>query len=795
MMTSQSAFFLLIATSAVASPPASLRPFLERHCYDCHDAEVKKGGLDLETLPADSTDAAALGQWTRLYDKVVSGEMPPKRKTPPPAAEREAFTGLLAQALNRWDTAIKGTVMRRLNRVEYEHTLQDLLGVRTELKGLLPEDGKAHGFDTVGEALDLSPVHLQRYMDAARAALLEAVKFGPAPEKRQVSAAFDAGRQASNLGKHWHRLEDGSVVFFNNGGFPSIMPDFTAPVDGLYRLTFSGRAFQSEEDVAFSLYAGTFGRDNDTRPLGVLGMSPAATTHTLKVFLREREKIRVYPQLNADFPALQKSGPAAYPGAGLALQPVAIEGPLVEDWPGRGHRLLFGELETRESKRGKGKSGKPGVAVGEIASSHPEADARRLLGQFLPAAFRRLVSEEAIQPYLRLALDELAMGASFFEAMLTAYVAVLCAPDFLFLREPAGPLDDFALASRLSYMLWSSAPDEALIAAAAQGQLSTATGLRTQTERLLNDARAARFTTHFTGQWLNLREIDFTIPDKQLYPEYNDTLKQAFLRETELFFDEVLRHNLSVAHFVDSDWTMLNAPLARLYGIPGVEGMAFRKVALQPEHHRGGVMTHASVLKVSANGTTTSPVVRGIWVLERILGQHPSPPPPGVPGVEPDIRGAETLRQLLDQHRNLESCNGCHRVIDPPGFALENYDVIGGWRENYRSLGKDFSKPASLPAGVRNVQWRVGPAVDASGETPEGQPFQNLADYKKLILAEPVRFTRALAEKLAVYGSGRGMGFSDRPELDRIATTVLSQGNGFRDLVHEVVQSSIFRTK
>ena len=788
---------VLSAANLAAAPPASLRPFLQAHCYDCHDAEVQKGGLDLESLAAESGDAQTLATWTLVHDKVSSGEMPPKKRTAPPVAEKASFMQGLAPVLEQWDLALKGRVLRRLNRIEYEHTLQDLLGVHTELKGLLPEDGKAQGFDTVSEALDLSPVHLQRYMEAAKAALLDAVKWGPAPEKRRVTAAFDGDRNASNVGKHWHKLEDGSLVFFGNGGFPSIIPEFTAPVEGRYRLVIAGRAYQTEEEVTFALYAGTFGRDNDSRSLGVLAMPATGASHTLEVHLRQREKVRFFPQLSPDFPVLQKQGPAAYPGAGLALQPVEIEGPLIDDWPGRGHRLLFGDLKTSEPEqgKGKGKAARSGVRLGDFVSLQPEEDARRLLSQFVPLAFRRPVTAEQLEPYLQLAMEESAAGASFFEAMLTSYIAVLCSPDFLFLREPAGRLDDFALAARLSYLLWSSGPDEELLRMAAAGRLSQPDGLRAQTERLLKDARAARFTTHFTGQWLNLREIDFTLPDKQLYPEYNDTLKLASLQETELFFDEILRGNLSVANFVESDWTMLNEPLAKLYGIPGVKGVAFRRVALRPEHHRGGVMTHASVLKVSANGTTTSPVVRGIWVLERILGVHPSPPPPGVPGVEPDIRGAETLRQLLEKHRNLESCNGCHRVIDPPGFALEHYDVIGGWRENYRSLGKEFPKPKVLPVGVRNVQWRVGPAVDASGQTPEGHTFQNLTEYKKLILAEPSRFTRALAEKLAVYGSGRGMGFSDRSELARITDTVVRKGNGFRDLLHEVVQSAIFLNK
>lgn len=478
--------------------------------------------------------------------------------------------------------------------------------------------------------------------------------------------------------------------------------------------------------------------------------------------------------------------------------PIEIEGPDVGEWPGRGHKLLFGDLEARETGSGggaKGRFAKGGASKGEIIPKDAAADAPRLLDAFLRVAFRRPVSMEKAAPYIKLARDELASGASFYDAMTTAHVAALCSPDFLFLKEPAGELDDFALASRLSYMLWNTAPDVELIAAAAKGLLSTPATLRAQTERLLKGASAARFTRSFTGQWLNLREIDFTMPDRQLYPEFNDALKDACVRETELFFDEVLRGNLSVSNFIDSNWTMLNEPLARLYGVGGVEGMEFRKVALKPEHHRGGVMTHASVLKVSANGTTTSPVVRGVWVLERILGTPPTPPPPGVPGVEPDIRGAQTLRQQLDKHRTMESCNGCHRVIDPPGFALENYDVIGGWRESYRSLGKDFPRPKNVPANVKNVQWRVGPPVDASGVTPDGKPFKSLADYKMLLLAQPARFTRTLAEKLAVYGAGRGMGFSDRTELDRIATSIAEKGNGFRDLVHEVVQSSIFNTK
>lgn len=793
-------FFVLFCFGCLAGNAAVPQPmhgFMEKWCMDCHDAATQKGGLNLEALGLAAREDLH-NRWVRVFDKVLTGEMPPKNKPRADEATKRAFLTALGSGLAQQHAAMKGTVMRRLNRTEYENTLQDMLGVQTKLAELLPEDGKAFGFDNVGEALDLSAVHLQRYMDAARAALRDAVKFGPAPERLRLSAAFDAGKNADNIGKHWHRLADGAVVFFTSGGFPQIMPEFTARDDGTYRISITGQAYQSEDDVSFTLYGGSFGRNADTRLIGVFELPARRTSLGIEVFLRRGDRLRVMPQLQANQAALRSEGPANYKGAGLALMPVEVEGPIVGEWPGRGHRLLFGELEARaEGGAGKGKKfgGKAAVVAGEIVTKDAAADARRLLNAFLPVAFRRPVSMEKSAPYVKLAQDELANGSSFHDAMITAYVAALCSPDFLFLKEPRGKLDDFALASRLSYMLWGGAPDAELLAAAAKGQLAVPATLRIQTERLLKDARAGRFTKNFTGQWLNLRDIDFTTPDKQLYPEFNDALKDACLKETELFFDEVLQGNLSIGNFIDSNWAMLNEPLARLYGIPGVEGLELRRVALKPEYHRGGVMTHASVLKVSANGTTTSPVVRGVWVLERILGAPPSPPPPGVPGVEPDIRGAQTLRQQLDKHRNLESCNGCHRVIDPPGFALENYDVIGGWRENYRSLGKDFPKPVNIPASAKNVQWRVGPPVDASGTTPDGKAFQNLADYKKLLLAQPASFTRALAEKLAVYGSGRGMGFSDRDELHRIATAVAAKGYGFRDLVHEVVQSEIFKNK
>jgi hypothetical protein len=348
-------------------------------------------------------------------------------------------------------------------------------------------------------------------------------------------------------------------------------------------------------------------------------------------------------------------------------------------------------------------------------------------------------------------------------------------------------------------MLWGTGPDAELLSLAKQGVLTKPEILRVQTERLLTDPRGERFVKTFVAQWLNLREIDFTTPDRQLYPEYDDLLKQAMVDETELFFAEVLKHNRSLIEFVDSDWTFANERLARHYGIDvderKIAGVEMRRISLRPEDGRGGVLTQASVLKVSANGTTTSPVTRGAWVLERILGFTPPPPPPGIPGVEPDIRGAVTLREMLAKHRDNASCNQCHKTIDPPGFALESYDVIGGRRTNYRSAGDNFPRPTSAQAGGRNVRWRIGPPVDPTGTTADGRKFADLAEYKKILLADPNTIARALAVKVATYGTGRGLEFCDRAEVDRITQAVAAKNYGFRDLVHEIVQSKLFLHK
>ncbi len=788
--------WLLGTVLLCAETPKDLRPFIEKHCVDCHDAEDAKGGLDFGKLPADLGQPDTLAKWVRIFDRVDQGEMPPKKKARPEAGEKAVFTKALATSLVTADRANKATVLRRLNRNEFEQTLNDLLGINEELAPMLPEDGRAQGFDKVGEALDLSSVHLQRAMDAARQALNAAMNKGEAPARLDQTIAFDAGRNATHIGKSWHKLADGSVVTFNEATYPALMAEFEAPVPGNYRITLQGRAYQSDKPIMVTIFSGPFFTGSPTRLQSVQEFPPTGGEVKLEIQLKARDKVRLFPDLRAfDYNLNQKVGPSKYPGPGLAMKPMRVEGPLLPQWPGLGHKLMFGELPnapTAEAARRMKYEKRRTQQMYEITSAQPSIDGPKLIKDFVAKVVRAQATPTQADPYVRLFEAELKDGTNFEEALLTAYTAVLCSPANLYFHEQPGRLDAWAVACRLSYMFWGTAPDEELRRHAASGNLLKPATLRAQTDRLLDDPRARRFVRDFTDQWLSLRNIDATTPDKQLYPEYDDALKAAMLDETRTFFSEVLTKNLSVTDFLDSDWTMLNNRLARHYGIAGVEGVAFRKVALKPEDHRGGLLTHASVLKVSANGNNTSPVVRGAWVLDRILGTPPSPPPPGTPGVEPDIRGATTLRQMLEKHRSTESCNSCHAKIDPPGFALESYDVAGGWQTHYRSLGRQFKSPPNL----KRVQWRVGPPVDASGVTEDGKAFADLSEFKqKVLLADPEAFTLALTRKLAAYGSGRAMGFSDREELRRIAHETFTRGNGLRDLLHNLVQSDLFLTK
>jgi hypothetical protein len=789
------AIFVALPMSALrAAQPAVDDGFLRRHCVDCHAGVDAAGGLALDRLGRDLQQADLLAKWVGIYDRVDRGEMPPRDQPQPTAAERSAFLTPLRETLIQASRARAHTVLRRLNRTEYERTVNDLLGTAEDLVELLPEDGRAAGFDKLGEALDLSPVQMQACMVAAGRALDACISGGTKPESSLVAYQLADGRNQEFVGPYWLKRPDGTVVIFLSQGPPITPSDSRTKIEGRYRFRIHAAAYQSTEPMTYGVFLGPDTIDKPSKLFGYFDVLPGEPQPVeFEAYMKKRDTLRLRLQVDTS-QVSRRGGVEKFTIPGLAVAKIEVEGPLIDEWPSRGHRLRFGDLlaEDRLASQRKQPGYKPQWV---LRSKQPEADVERLLPGFVTAAFRRPVAAEEIQPFIDLAKQELAEGTTFEQALRTAHVTVLCSPEFLFLREPAGKLDDYAVAARLSFMLWNTGPDARLLKRAAEGTLSQSAVLRAETDRLLKDPRSRRFITDFVGQWLNLREIDSTTPDRQLYPEFDSLLQQAMVDETEGFFDEVLRKNLSLLNFIDSDWTILNERLAKHYGISGVDGVAMRRVALRPEDHRGGVLTHGSVLKVSANGTTTSPVVRGAWVLRQILGFDPPPPPPGVPGIEPDIRGATTLRELLDRHRSNAACVHCHKVIDPPGFALESYDVAGRYRKHYRVLGSEFPAPARELSDGKSVKWRVGPPVNSAGETADGRAFADLAEYKRMLLADPAVIARALAVKLAVYGTGRAMEFSDREEVDKIVRASAAQGYGFRDLLHLVVQSNLFLNK
>jgi hypothetical protein len=825
------------------------RDFLATHCYSCHNTQTKKGNLDLTTLKSDYADPDIFAVWVKVHDRVHEKEMPPLSARLPEDGARAAFLKSIAQPLLAADAArvLKEgrAVWRRMNRYEYENSLRDLLGAPwLQIKELLPEDGEAYRFNKVGEALGVSHVQMSRYLMAAEHALREVIasdvtrpetavkryyareqqaftghvefsQFNTASEratfplignaadvavlKREapmtVGAADPVKRELESMGVVASTYEPLEIRF----------NQFKAPVAGRYKLRINAHSFwaapESEarwwrpsRDVAsagrtrepITLYAEIPPRQ--MRYLGTFDVQPEPSVQEMEVYLLKDETIR--PDAARLFrsrppnwrnPLAEKDGQP-----GVAFRWMETEGPLFDEWPTAGHRLLFGDLPMQ--KKGKGEI--------EVISRNPRADAERLLRGFLQRAYRRPVVEADLQRFVKLADEAMKSCGDFKEAMITAYSAVLCSPAFVTLEESPGRLDDYALASRLSYFLWNSEPDATLRELAGKGALHKPAMLRAQTDRLLSDAKATRFSEAFLDYWLDLRKINNTSPDEVIYADYylDDYLVESAQAETRAFFAELLRKDLPARSLVASDFVMVNERLASHYGLPGVEGSAIRRVQLPADSVRGGLLTQAGVLKVTANGTTTSPVLRGAWIMERIVGMTIPPPPAAVPAVEPDVRGATTIRQQLDKHRTLASCIPCHVKIDPAGFALENFDVFGGWRDKYRALA-DGEKAPGIGKNGQRFAFRYVQPVDASGVLPDGRKFQDVRELKKLLAADERQIARNLARQLIVYATGAPVRFGDRPQVESILDRTAPRGYGVKSMIQAIVESKMFQCK
>ena len=770
------------------------QPLLTSHCVSCHSGDKPKGKLPLDNAKPDFADGAVRKQWTAVVKRLQAGEMPPKGKPRPPEKEVQALTEWLSPRLDAAEAAARAAqgrvVLRRLNRAEYENTLCDLLGIKINLKEELPQDGSADGFDNASAANHTSSFLMEKYLEAADLALNMAIANRPQPPaKTSKRHSLKDGHPVRGTTENVYRfLDDGEVVCFCSSEWHNVGATQFYPSDaGNYRFRISASAIQSDgKPVTFRVTASGTRMTGKSGLVGYYDAPPdKPTVFEFVRYMEPRTTITMLPYGLAHANTVNMVGGEYWNGPGLAVQFIEVEGPLNEIWPPESHRRIFGD---QPQKNFRPNNYPDRVAV---VSDDPLVDAEKVLTNFTRRAFRRNVTAEDVPPFVAIVKAKLDAGYTFELAMRAALKGVLISPEFLFLREQPGKLDDFALASRLSYFLWSTMPDNELFKLAEEQKLSQPEVLRQQVERLLASPKAAAFTENFVGQWLALREIDATEPSHIVYPEFDHLLKVSMIRETELFFEEVLKNDLSVANFVASDFTMLNGRLAKHYGIPGVDGWEFHKTHLPPQSHRGGLLTMASVLKVTANGTTTSPVMRGAWVLDRILGTPPPPPPENVSAIDPDIRGATTIREQLAKHRSTESCGVCHRKIDPPGFALESFDCIGGWRDWYRVTGNG----GPVVVDGRHMPYHKGKNVDPSDELPDGAKFANVDEFKQLLLKDKPQLARSLTTKLITYATGRAPQVSDRDAVDAIVKKVAAKDYGLRTLIHEIAASELFLTK
>jgi hypothetical protein len=888
---------LTLPALLIAAEP-ELRGYLETHCFDCHDSTTKKGGLDLEASSMQLDAREQFEKWAHVHDRITAGEMPPKsRKVRPSEKETSDVLKLLDDRLHDADaTRIAKTgraLIRRLTTQEFENALRDLLHLRgLRIKELLPEDERRHGYNKIGQALNLSNVHLSQFMDAAEVALTAAiatrstpppvrrVRFGGAAipdamtwmahgsavplKDKQYDPVVPLPSPDDDLNAN-HELKKsryatlGKVLrdYPHAGGYftgathrPMIFSLEYAPIyAGDYRIRTSawgfwwdrGKVEPPHRNESFALTAwlpsdGPRFVHSPSRWLGLFDVSSLESrVHEFTGWFDVNDELvfdigtlNGHERTTGRFPGDAKGACAAYSGPGIALDWVETEGPIFEQWPPRSHTAIFGDLPIRSldkntdiippkrapvRQRSRSSMARPTNAsipkeeseppLESVFTAHPQEDATRLLAQFLPRAFRRRTTAEEVQGYVQIVLRELERHACFEDAMKEACKAALCSTDFLFVGDTGVAenqaqrirLSDRTIAERLALWLWNSVPDDELLALANEGRLRLPENLKQQTDRLLADARSNRFIADFTDQWLDLRKIDATQPDLRMYPEAREHLKNSMMDETRAYLRELITHDLSVTHLVKSDFAMLNQSLALHYGIPGVIGCAIRKVPLPHDSPRGAFLTQAAVMKVTANGTTTSPVTRGAWINERVLGNVIPPPAGGVPALDPDTRGATTIREKLEKHRADTRCAGCHAKIDPPGFALECFDVIGGFRDRYRSL---FSGSPMMefhfPTGW-DPRVRLNQSVDPSGELPSGEPFKNLADFQALVLRNPDALAANMVRQLLMYVTGSEPHYSDRREITRILEQTKANNYGIHSLIDAIVQSELFLTK
>jgi hypothetical protein len=743
--------------------------FLADNCIKCHGPEKQKGDLRLDTLPPLPGEPR---RWTEIYTAISSGEMPPEDEARPDTAAAARALELIASAIP------KPVSLRRMNRTEYEHTVQDLLGIETPLAELLPEDGSVQGFDNVSDGLSISSILMERYLEAANTAFDAVIRrFPPLPAETRRAVLMESKDNIASV-----KENKGGVVEVENSlvkftpGWPEARIDDSHPIeDGTYRCRVAVWPHDpGGRTLTVAAFVGPLFGPGKRRFMGlydVTGTPKDPRIIEFTTFMEENETIHILPWVYPEH-VTWRDKHESRPGVGISS--AETHGPLDQSFPSLAQQQLFGTAESIAMEPGDSiwMRHRKGVKSHNVVSSDPHADAERIIRNFAPRAFRRPVEKEVVDPFVSLTLARLDAGRTFEQAVRAGVCAILCAPQFLLLNsDPV--VDDLTVASRLSYFLWSTLPDAELAAS----KLSDPKIRHAQVERMLADKRSQRFVQNFTGQWLNLREINFTTPDKTLYPEFDEMLEKSMTEESLRFFRHLLDNDLSITNFIDSDFTFLNERLANHYGIPGVQGHEnVRLVTLPDDSIRGGILTHASIHKVTANGASTSPILRGVWMLENILGQPTPPPPPGIPAVEPDIRGAVSIKDQIAKHSSDNSCARCHDSIDPPGFALEIFDPIGKERNRYRSLGEGDKAPD------KKVAYKLGLPVEPANDA--------FLKFRQDLKSSPAPFHRAFATKLLVYATGRPFTPFDQNAIDPIL-----KHDGLRSMIHTITDTELFLTK
>lgn len=768
--------------------------FFKAHCIRCHGEKKQEGDFRIDTL-SPRVGFEDTPQWVEIMERINSGEMPPEDVANPPDADLKAsvvewISGRMKEGEAARMAQLDRVSYRRLTREEYVYTMRDLIGVQydaTDPGGLL-EDPTWHGFERIGSILTLSPSHIEKYIRAAEIVLAEAYPETPI-EYREASKRAMEVREGQ---PHYERLKDqglldkvraplttsGEIYRYSN---PWRGPDMQFPGPGLYEISYTVCGLKPEKGIAPRMRVVEANLDRvlfeqdiiapEDKPITVTFQAHFADDRPPKIYVTNLNKVGRHPRTNASsripfittkhrrapwqMKITDQQGWPRYPI--LIIDSLSMRGPIVSDQ----------EQQRRD----------------EYMPDEETIDAvRRSLAAMARRAFRRPLYEGELDGYINIVKEELAAGESFQNAVKTGMVAILCSKSFLFIAEgdentDRYQLNDWELATRLSYLLWSTMPDDELFDLAKQGKLRERVVLQAQFKRMLSDARSRRFTRSFARQWLHLHKVGMFPPDKMIYPIYDDHLEQSMIGETQAFFGHVLNQGLTLREFIDSDWTMVNPRLARFYEIPDIVEDRFQRVSLKPEYHRGGLLTQASVLSLTSDGTRHRPVHRGAWLSEVILGKEPPPPPANVDPIEPNPIDAPkaTLRMKLDAHKHNPNCASCHKKIDPLGLAFDHYNAIGQWRthEKVEGTGDD-------------------PRVNASGELADGRAFQNSREFRQLLMADLDAFNETFIEKLAIYGMRRTMTIDDRDELREIARTGKEKDYRLRDILEAFVLSPLF---